>query len=162
MPVLAVLFALIFTMTLLEAAVLIGVGGVIGLWPTLGLIFLTAFLGAHLLRQQGLSTLLRARQRMQQGQLPAREMGEGIILAIGGALLLTPGFITDAIGLCCLLPLTRQLMVQALVRRVKVVDLSAGAAQSRFGETHSFQDAPFSEHARRRGDVIDGEYKREE
>ena len=102
---------------ILEMFILIQVAGFIGALPTIGLVLLTAVVGLHLLRQQGLSTLLRARQKMADGQLPAEELVSGILLAVGGALLLTPGFFTDSIGFCCLLPSTRRWLVQLILRK---------------------------------------------
>ena len=89
---------------MIELAVLIKVGSHIGVLWTLALIFLTAIIGVTLLRAQGLATLMRAGQRLQEGQLPAQELAEGFLLALAGALLITPGFVTDAIGFTLLLP----------------------------------------------------------
>lgn len=91
---------LLFIVTpILEMWLLITVGREIGALPTIGLVFLTAIVGLAMLRRQGISTVMRAQQKMQTGEVPAREMVEGIFLAVGGALLLTPGFFTDALGL---------------------------------------------------------------
>lgn len=111
------LFLLFLIMPILEMYVLIEVGGWIGAWPTIGLVALTAVIGVALLRQQGFSTLMRGRQRLDAGELPAREMLEGLMLAVGGALLLTPGFVTDGIGFLLLLPPTRWMLVRLLLRR---------------------------------------------
>ena len=106
---------------LIELAVILKVNSFIGIGWTLGLILITAFVGVRLLRQQGISTLLRANQKMQQGQMPAQEMAEGFLLALAGALLLTPGFVTDAAGFILLavpyphltLPTNREVQVSA-------------------------------------------------
>jgi len=100
---------------IVEMWLLIQVGGVIGAVPTIAAVLMTAVIGLALLRRQGLSTLLRVNQRMASGELPAEEMLEGIILAVSGALLLTPGFFTDAIGFAGLTPLLRQWLVRRLV-----------------------------------------------
>jgi UPF0716 protein FxsA len=76
---------------------------------------LTAVIGVNLLRQQGISTLMRANQVMSAGQIPAMEMMEGIVLAVGGALLITPGFFTDALGFVCLIPITRRGLIRYLL-----------------------------------------------
>ena len=89
---------LFLVIPIIEVYLLIEVGGIIGAGWTILLIVLTAIIGVNLLRQQGVSTLMRANQAMSQGQIPAMEMMEGIFLAVGGALLITPGFFTDAIG----------------------------------------------------------------
>lgn len=93
---------------------MIQMGKVIGGAPTLLLIISTAVVGVVLLRQQGMSTFLRAQKRLAQQELPKEELLEGLLLPLGGLLLLLPGFITDFAGFACLLPWTRR----ALVRRV--------------------------------------------
>jgi UPF0716 protein FxsA len=95
---------LFIIMPIAEMWILIEVGAKIGALYTIGLVLLTAMVGLALLRKQGISAITRANQKMQTGEVPVEEMMEGIFLAIGGALLLTPGFITDIIGFCCLLP----------------------------------------------------------
>ena len=96
----------------------------IGAIPTILLILATAIIGAGLLRQQGLSTLARFQNNLSTGTLPAQEMIEGILLAVGGALLMTPGFVTDAIGFLCLIPFTRKALAHYIMKR------SAGTMQA--------------------------------
>jgi len=98
-----------------EIYLLIEVGSYIGTGWTILLVVLTAIIGVNLLRQQGISTLMRANQVMSQGQVPAMEMMEGLFLAVGGALLITPGFFTDIIGFICLIPFTRRGIIQYLL-----------------------------------------------
>jgi len=100
---------------IIEVYLLIEVGSIIGAGWTILLVVTTAIIGVNLLRQQGMSTLMRANQVMSQGQVPAMEMMEGLFLAVGGALLITPGFFTDAIGFVCLLPFTRRAIIQYLL-----------------------------------------------
>ena len=104
-PLLTIIFLIV---PIIEIYLLIQVGGVIGVLPTIGLVVLTAVIGVALLRAQGLQTYLRLNQAMGEGRLPATEILEGVALLIGGALLLTPGFFTDFIGFICLIPITRQ------------------------------------------------------
>jgi UPF0716 protein FxsA len=92
---------------ILEIAVFIEAGERIGLWPTLGAVIVTAVVGTALLRLQGLSTIARARESLEAGQLPIAEVFDGLCLLIGGALLLTPGFVTDAVGFLLLIPPVR-------------------------------------------------------
>lgn len=117
MPVFLIAFIVI---PIVEMVILIEVGAIIGALTTVGLVLLTAVIGAAMLRQQGASTLLRANQRMNSGELPAEEMAEGILLAVGGALLMTPGFVTDAFGFACLIPFTRKWMAGRLMKRMMV------------------------------------------
>ncbi|MGR2737334.1 FxsA family protein [Billgrantia sp. Q4P2] len=106
---------IIFTLfTLLDFIVLFSVGSRIGLLPTLALVLATGFIGLHLIRQQGTATLARARQRMAQGELPSSELLAGAALIFGGALMLAPGFLSDALGLICVLPGARRLLARLL------------------------------------------------
>ena len=98
------LFILFITVPLAELYLLIQVGGVIGVLPTIALCILTAGLGAGLLRLQGLMTLARIRQKLDQRELPATDLIGGAILLLSGMLLLTPGFLTDCLGFLCLVP----------------------------------------------------------
>ncbi|MEM7291812.1 MAG: FxsA family protein [Pseudomonadota bacterium] len=145
------LFLLFIVMPIIEIAVLIEVGSKIGVFNTIGLVILTAIVGTMMLRNQGLSMLTRVREQMSANQVPAMEILEGMFLVIGGALLLTPGFVTDAIGFLCLIPVTRAFMARALINRFHVT--GAGAAH-----TH---------HYGRRGPVqknhtIEGDFHRED
>lgn len=106
-PILLVAFIVV---PLAEIAVLIQVGSLIGLMPTLALIILTAVVGTWKLRQQGFAVLKRAQRQLEQGVMPVAEVFEGLCLLIAGALLLTPGFITDACGALLLLPPLRALL----------------------------------------------------
>ena len=133
MPLLAMPF---FIVPVIEMVVLIEVGSAIGSLPTIALVFLTAVLGVALLRQQGAATLLRAMRRMDHGALPAREMLEGVVLAVGGALLLTPGFVTDALGFACLFPLTRRFFLQRLLSRVQLRSERAARGPGQSGTIH--------------------------
>jgi UPF0716 protein FxsA len=113
-PIFAVLFLVI---PILEIYFLIKVSDIIDVFPTIILVILTAVIGAGLLRQQGISTLARLQQNMGQGKLPAQELIEGVMLAVGGALLMTPGFITDTIGFLCLIPFSRKFIAQGIMKR---------------------------------------------
>ncbi|MFV8836629.1 FxsA family protein [Aquisalimonas sp.] len=140
------LLLLLIIVPLVEIFILIEVGKVVGALSTIGLCVLTAVIGGLLLRQQGMETLRRARTNMDRGTVPAVEMFEGMALAVGGVMLLTPGFATDLIGFACLIPFTRRLVVHALMRRVHV------------------QYGPIDGQARRRPpsgqDAIEGEFER--
>jgi len=112
------IFLILFVVVpVIEIYVLIQVGAIIGAILTIVLILLTAVIGAVLLRQQGLSTLARFQAGLATGTLPAKEMIEGILLAVGGALLMTPGFVTDAMGFFCLIPITRTALAHYIMKR---------------------------------------------
>jgi UPF0716 protein FxsA len=110
MPIL--LFISLFT--LLDFVVLFSIGGQIGLLTTLLLILITGIGGLHLIRREGASTLARAKEKMNAGEIPSTELLTGAALIFGGALLMAPGFLSDALGLACLLPNARRLMLKLL------------------------------------------------
>lgn len=111
-----ILLLIFLLIPMLEIYLLIEVGGVIGALPTVFMVVFTAVLGAWLLRIQGFSTLARVQATVAQGGLPAMEMLEGAVLLIAGALLLTPGFFTDAIGFVCLVPSLRRMLIRRLLK----------------------------------------------
>ncbi|GAA6150682.1 FxsA family protein [Pseudoteredinibacter isoporae] len=147
------LFLLFIVMPVLELWLLIQVGGQIGALNTIALVFLTAIVGTWLLRQQGLRTLFQARSKMASGQMPAKEMAEGLCLAVGGALLLTPGFITDAIGFACLIPGLRSAIIAGVIKNMQVHTVHSQSFHS-----HSFHQGPGAR-PDQSGDVIDGEWE---
>ena len=155
-----ILFLLFIVMPILEMWLLIEVGSHIGAINTIALVLLTAVVGMALLRQQGLSTLTQLNQRLNQGQLPAEQILGGVLLAVGGALLLTPGFVTDAIGFACLLPFSRRLIVAALLKRGLVhAQTRSGFGAQQAGE---FQARSRSDSGGQAGSTIKGEYRRED
>jgi UPF0716 protein FxsA len=93
---------------ILEIAVFIQAGDILGLWPTLAAIVATAIIGGALIRAQGLATMDRARRSLDQGQAPVHEAFTGICLLLAGALLMTPGFLTDGVGFLLLIPPVRR------------------------------------------------------
>ena len=118
-----ILFLLFLTVPLVEIYFLIQVGQQIGALSTILLCILTAALGTILLRIQGLLTLLRAREKLQRGEIPADNLLEGLILLIAGILLLTPGFVTDAIGFLCLVPSLRSLLALKMLHQAFDADI---------------------------------------
>lgn len=145
MPIFPILLLLFLLVPVAEIYLLIQVGREIGALPTVGLVIATAVLGAWLLRQQGISTLMRARESLDRGELPALQLLEGVILLVGGALLLTLGFVTDVIGFACLVPALRQALVRQVVARGQWVH----------SDTPEAPDQPGSR-------VIEGEFRRED
>ena len=110
-----ILLILFLTVPLVEIAILIKIGKVIGAGYTIALVIGTAILGAALLRTQGISTLAKVQTNINRGQLPAIELIEGLILLISGVLLLTPGFFTDMLGFLALVPILRQRLAQTFL-----------------------------------------------
>jgi UPF0716 protein FxsA len=142
-----ILFLLFLLVPLVEIYFLIQVGSVIGAIPTIALVVFTALLGAMLLRFQGLATLQRTRMTMAQGQLPAMEMMEGVLLLFSGALLLTPGFVTDAIGFVFLVPPLRRAIILWFLSKSDVHMQGPG------GRHQAPRSGPYT---------IDGEYRRDD
>ena len=119
-----------FLTPIAEMYLLIEVAGYIDAWPTIFLVMLTAIIGVALLKRQGLATLTRGVARMNAGEVPAKEMAEGILLAVAGALLLTPGFITDFVGFTLLFPPSRMAIASQLLKRVQLHAVGRGPEMS--------------------------------
>ncbi len=145
---LRIMFLIFLIIPFLEIYLLLKMGGLIGVFPTVLLVVFTAVLGAWMLRQQGFETWQRFQQGMAKGKVPAVEMLEGPVLLVGGAFLLTPGFFTDIVGFVCLIPFTRRKLVTYLIERQLVVMAGGGPFQSQ-GQTRPEDD-----------NVIEGEYKK--
>jgi len=111
------MLAVFILVPLVEMAILIEIGGLIGALPTVGLVVLTATIGIWLLRLEGMATLAKLQTRMNQGEIPGTELLEGVMLLVGGALLLTPGFVTDTIGFTCLIPIFRHPIAKWLIAK---------------------------------------------
>ena len=109
----------LLSVPLIELFVIVQVSGSIGGWQTIGLVVLVSVVGAWLVRRSGLGVWAQMRAKLAQGQLPAKELVEGVLILIAGALMLTPGFLTDAIGLLLLFPPTRVLVRAWLIGRFK-------------------------------------------
>ena len=114
LPVLLVLF---IAVPLLELYVILQVGEAIGVLPTIAILIADSVLGSVLMRSQGRLAWQRFNLAVAEGRVPAREAIDGVLVVFGGALLLTPGFVTDVFGLLLLLPFTRPLLRRLLVRR---------------------------------------------
>lgn len=147
-----ILFVIFLLVPLLEIYLLIKVGGIIGAMPTVFLVVFTAVLGAYLIRIQGFSTLARVRETAAKGGIPAIEMLEAAVLLVAGALLLTPGFFTDAIGFACLIPPLRRFVILRLLQQY-----FQPASPSRRPRRHSR-----SRQQHHQPDVIEGEYRKED
>jgi UPF0716 protein FxsA len=117
-----------------ELYVIIKVGGVIGVLPTLALLLADAVLGSMLLRHQGRAAWIRFNRALAEGRLPHKEVFDGVLVIIGGTLLLTPGFLTDILGLILLIPPTRALVRGMSTRWVRRrMAMGGGATIFTFG-----------------------------
>lgn len=113
------LLILFTSIPIIEIYVLLEAGELIGLWPTISLIFLTGIAGAYLARTQGSDTAKKIQLSLQNGEMPTEELLDGAMILAGGITLLTPGFVTDLIGFSLLLPVTRTLIKETTRKWLK-------------------------------------------
>lgn len=144
MKIFQILFLVVLAVPFIEIYLLLEVGGIIGAFPTIFLVVLTAVLGTFFLRQQGFSTFLRFQHSLAQGEIPAYEMIEGPIILLGGVLLLTPGFVTDILGFACLIPSVRRRIAQYIL------------------ENHLLQAVGGFAKPKDQANVLEGEFHRDE
>ena len=146
----AVLVLALIVVPLVEIYLLVQVGQVIGPLPTIALLLAMSLLGAYLLRREGARTWRAFRTAMGSGRVPAREVADGALVIFGGALLLTPGFATDLLGLACVLPVTRAglrtVLTRVVAARLGVPGVVGGLAAERMAQR-----------SRRRDTVVEGE-----
>ena len=116
MPILLLLFVVL---PATELVLLIEIGTRIGVAPTLALIVVTGVLGASLARWQGMGVLRKITAQTQQGQIPAAHLVDGLMILLAGAVLLTPGVITDLFGFLCLIPITRNWIKRYVSKRFR-------------------------------------------
>lgn len=159
------LLAAFIGVPLLEIAVFIQVGDRLGLWNTLAVVILTAIIGTWLLRIQGLATLARVRSQINQGALPTRELFDGLCLLFAGALLLTPGFVTDAFGFALFIPQIRGILRHWIGRKLEL-SMTATTMGPRPGDGMGNRPGGRGENPGNRtpgsrggGDIIDGEFE---
>ncbi|CAH7383886.1 Protein affecting phage T7 exclusion by the F plasmid [Vibrio chagasii] len=163
-PILLLLFIFV---PIIEIGLFIQVGGFLGLWPTIALVLITAFVGASLVRSQGIQTLMSVQGRLQQGEMPAQQILEGVMLAVAGVLLLTPGFMTDALGMLVLLPAPRAMIAKKMMEKMVVKNMSGGfhaGGQAGFGQAPFGQDPfnrdPFEQS--KDGNTFEGEFEKKD
>ena len=155
---------------IIEIFLLIEVGSRIGALWTVMLVISTAVVGVNLLRYQGVSTLSRAQKSMSQGTMPAMEMMEGLCLAVGGALLITPGFLTDSIGFICLIPVTRRALVRYIMANATMKMGGMHANQGFYSSTHGQSPQSHQPHSQSEdtnkpvtsGRTFEGEYTKKD
>lgn len=124
------LLLLFVTLPVIELAVLIKVGGFLKLGPTLAIVIVTGIVGAALAKRQGLATMAGIRAELEAGRMPTNRLAEGLLILLAGAVLITPGFITDVFGLLLLIPPCRRLFMTLLTRyfesRITVAHFQSG------------------------------------
>jgi len=167
--VLGRLFFLFTAMTLIEVYVLMSIGSLLGAELTIGIIILTAFVGSYLVRSQGVQTVQKLQARLAAGEAPGQEIVEGIMLLVCGVLLVTPGFVTDGLGLLVLTPQIRGRLAKAIIAQYKdriipQASFTGNAQGFHYSSTHSssqsspFQQQPGSSNAGKNDSVIEGDF----
>jgi len=135
MPLLLILIFIVVPVA--ELYVIIKVGELIGIWPTLALLLADALLGSWLLKHEGRGAWRRFNQALAEQRFPGREVADGALIIVGGTLLLTPGFLTDIVGVFLLLPptraISRRLLKRFTIGRFMVVGMPGGGGRSPFG-----------------------------
>lgn len=124
MPLILIPVLLLFVPAI-EIFVFIKVGQVIGAWKVVGLVFVSAILGAMLLRYQSIGVIRRLDRDLRQGRTPDVSLFDGFLIVVGGVLLIVPGFVTDAVGLLLMIPLVRRLVRNFIKSRVTVKGFSS-------------------------------------
>jgi UPF0716 protein FxsA len=119
MSILGRLFLLFVIVPLLELALLIQMGRIVGFWPTIALVVFTGVTGAWLARTEGLRTIWRLRDDLENGRIPGQAIMDGMAVLAGGAFLLTPGILTDAVGFGLLFPTTRHAIQKRIMARLE-------------------------------------------
>lgn len=145
------LFALFLAVPLIEITLFIQIGGLIGLWPTLAIVVLTAVIGTSLVRTQGALALGQLRGSLNELRDPTEPLAHGAMILVAGVLLLTPGFFTDACGFALLIPPIRAAAFRFVKSKVTV-------ARFEYGQPQNGRPQPQA-HRPGAGDVIDGEYR---
>jgi UPF0716 protein FxsA len=151
------LFVAFVAIPILEIALFIQLGGLIGLWPTLGIVVLTAIIGTFLVKTQGRLALMSLQRSFSELNDPTEPLAHGAMVLIAGVLLLTPGFFTDALGFALLVPAIRTAVFRFLKAKVKVARFEMGRSDPfQSPERDPFQSRGQSSH---RPDIIDGEFQ---
>lgn len=139
------LFLAFLAIPLIEIALFIQVGGLIGLWPTLGIVIVTAILGTSLMRSQGALALRQIRASFDEMRDPSEPLAHGAMILFAGALLITPGILTDSIGFLLLIPAFRSAAFRWLRSRVNVQTFSTGPAPGPRPDQDDIIDGEFTE-----------------
>lgn len=148
-----IILLLMVAIPIMEIAVFIQAGEILGLWPTLLTVILTAIMGTALLRHQGLATLKKVQDSMNAGRPPVAELFDGLCLFVAGLLLLTPGFVTDAVGFLLFVPPLRSFILGGVVRRLSA-SMQTGMHANKGPERGGADNNPD-----RSGIIIEGDYQ---
>ncbi len=127
------LVALFLVVPFVELFVIIQVGRAVGVVDTIAILVLVSVVGAWLVKREGLSVLRRAQERVDRGAVPGRELVDGVLILFAGALLLTPGFVTDLVAILLLVPPVRAALRSGVVRQLR-----RRAELRHFGGGHPF------------------------
>lgn len=146
----AVLFIVFIVLPMIEIYLIVQVGQQIGVLWTVGLLVLSGFVGTWLIRHEGARTWRALREALDSGRMPATEIADGALILVGGTLMVAPGFITDALGILLIFPLTRPIFRRVLAAAVSRRLLSGAIDVRRPGPGPS--SGPVV-----RGEVIDGD-----
>ena len=162
-----ILFLFFVIVPIIEITVLMHVGEWLGAWPTIGIVILTAWLGAKNVRQQGLATLQSVQTKMAQGEMPSGEIITGVMLLVAGVLLVTPGFVTDIFGLSLLVPNVRQALMKMVQQHLVVSQSSSlntgfNASFNETGKQSSSFESSEAVEKHHQGQTIEGEFERKD
>jgi len=171
-----ILFILFIIVPIIEIMVLMNVGALLGAWPTIAIVIITAWLGAKNVKQQGIATLQSVQTKMAQGEMPSDEIVAGLLLLVAGVLLVTPGFVTDFFGLSLLIPQVRKSLIQSVQQRLKTAGTSSSQSFSFHTQSFDqqsvnqqpFNQSPFERSAsdlpndKHQGKTLEGEFERKD
>jgi UPF0716 protein FxsA len=176
-----VLFLLFIIIPIIEIAVLMQVGALLGIWPTIAIVIASAWLGTKYVRQQGLATMQSVQTKMAQGEMPSTEIVTGLLLLVAGVLLVTPGFVTDIFGLSLLIPAVRNSLIGAVQKHLVTAQVGASpvGGNAHFYSAHSSNQGNVYEHevhntdhnnsyeqikpiVHHQGETLEGDFQRKE
>jgi len=157
-----IFFVFFLVVPLLEIYGFITIGSFIGIWPTIGIVILTAIAGSLLLRHQGMNALFQAQEKLQKGAFPVDQMIDGVCLGFAGALLLTPGFFTDFFGFLLFIPVFRHWFAYFVFEKI-IKPRTTIFTNMDYDETprdpSDNKTEPFSQDGVKEGPIIDVDYK---
>lgn len=175
------LFLLFIIIPIIEITLLMQIGGMIGVWPTIAVVIVTAWLGAKNVRQQGLATMQSVQTKMAQGEMPSTEIVTGVMLLVAGVLLVTPGFVTDIFGLLLLVPQVRKALGATVQSHIHTSQGNAFGANAHFNSSdfsqtggnvyeheaepsNNFSESPTAtiENTPHKGETIEGDFQRKD